>query len=189
MFGIEPNAGMRQAAEASLSGNPSFHSVEATAEATTLPDGSVDLITAFQSFHWFDHAAVPAEFRRIGKPGANLALVWNERSGEGTPFLDGFEALLQEHAREYKMVGHRKFSPSDLEPFFGGGMRVARFSNAQSFDFDGLRGRLLSSSYAPERGDPQHEPMMAALRGLFERTQVAGKVEFRYDTQVYYGPL
>ena len=66
---------------------------------------------------------------------------------------------------------------------------VALFANRQTFDFAGLEGRLMSSSYAPEAGHPQYEPMIAGLRDLFERHQRAGKVVFPYRTLVYFGQL
>lgn len=47
----------------------------APAEASGLPDHAVDLITAAQAAHWFDLDAFYAEARRVGKPGAVLALV------------------------------------------------------------------------------------------------------------------
>ena len=63
------------------------------------------------------------------------------------------------------------------------------FPNRQSFDYAGFEGRLMSSSYAPESGDPQHEPMIAGLRSLFERHNRAGKVLFPYRTLVYFGRM
>jgi hypothetical protein len=66
--------------------------------------------------------------------------------------------------------------------------------NSQSFDFAGLRGRLLSSSYAPAADDPRHEPMLAALKQLFDEHATAGPsaekvARFDYDTEIYYGRL
>ena len=52
-----------------------------------------------------------------------------------------------------------------------------------------LRGRLLSSSYAPAAGHPKHEPMLAELRRIFDRHAENGRVRFEYDTHVYYGQL
>src|SRR5262249_25402422 len=51
---VEPNREMREAAEASLVGYRGFRSVDGTAEATTLPDASVDWVVAAQAFHWFE---------------------------------------------------------------------------------------------------------------------------------------
>src|SRR5215213_9046102 len=54
VFAIEPNRQMREAAESLLKGYPNFHSIDASAEATTMPDKSMDLIIAAQAFHWFN---------------------------------------------------------------------------------------------------------------------------------------
>ena len=51
VLGIEPNRAMREAGEQLLRGDNRFVSIAATAEATTLPDHSVDFIAAGQSFH------------------------------------------------------------------------------------------------------------------------------------------
>src|SRR5438309_4282171 len=69
VWGVEPNAAMRAAAERGLTEWPKFHGVAGTAEQTGLPDGSVELVTAFQAFHWFDPGTARREFARILKPG------------------------------------------------------------------------------------------------------------------------
>jgi ubiquinone/menaquinone biosynthesis C-methylase UbiE len=48
----------------------------APAEHCGLPAASVDLVTVAQALHWFDVPAFYAEARRVGRPGALLA-VWN----------------------------------------------------------------------------------------------------------------
>ena len=68
VFGVEPNAAMRSAGEHLLQDYLKFTSVDGSAEKTTLPAGSVDLITAGQAFHWFDGPAARKEFVRILKP-------------------------------------------------------------------------------------------------------------------------
>jgi SAM-dependent methyltransferase len=188
VYAVEPNREMRQAAEARLAGYPNFRSVAAAAEETGLPGASVDLIVAGQAFHWFDQARAGEEFRRILRPHGWVALLWNERISGGTEFLDGYEQVLQEHAPEYLKVRHKDLDVSELASFFAGGqMAISRFPNGQSFDLEGLKGRVLSSSYAPEPGDPGHVPMMAALEELFNRTQREGRVDFLYETRIYYG--
>src|SRR4030095_7756801 len=69
VFGVEPNAEMRVAGERLLAKYQSFCSIKATAEATALPDSSIDFIVVGQAFHWFDHDATKLEFRRILKAG------------------------------------------------------------------------------------------------------------------------
>ena len=76
------------------------------------------------------------------------------------------------------MIG-RFFGANDYEQ--------AAFPNRQVFDWEGLKGRLLSSSYAPESGHPRHVPMLEALNALFSKYQTDGKVVFEYDTLVDYG--
>lgn len=189
VFGVEPNDRMRVAAEAALHGYPRFVSVPGSAEETTLPAGSVDLVVAGQAFHWFDTARARAEALRIGRAGAWGALLWNERPLEPPPFLVEYEALLHKHAAEYARISASRADERRMREFFGGTMELRTFPNQQIFDFEGLKGRLMSSSYAPEPGHAQHEPMMAALRALFERHATGGTVVFPYRTLVYYGQL
>ena len=58
-----------------------------------------------------------------------------------------------------------------------------------SLDYVGLEGRLLSSSYAPRPGHPEHEPMLKELRALFERYQCNGEIVFPYETRVYFAQI
>lgn len=190
---VEPNAAMRQAALAWLGGNPRFRAVDGRAEATTLDDGAVDLVSAAQAFHWFDQDAVKPEWRRIlrrhadGKPGL-VAVYWNSRRLAGTPFLEGYERLLLDHGLDYSSVSERYGDDERMRRWFGAGFRgMARFPHGQRLDLEALRGRLLSSSYAPRAGHPRHAPMLAALEELFARTAVDGRVDFDYDTRIFVG--
>lgn len=189
VFAVEPNAPMRAAAESWLRGYPNFHSVVGSAEATTLAAGSVDLLVAGQAFHWFDPARARAEALRVLRAAAWAALLWNERPVEATPFLADYEALLLEHAAEYARITASRADPSTMRAFFGEGMELATFPNEQILDFEGLKGRLMSSSYAPEPGQPQYEPIMALLREVFDRHQRGGRIVMPYRTLVYFAQL
>ncbi len=190
VFGVEPNKEMREAAELLLKDQPRFVSVDGTAEATTLPAASIDLVTAAQAFHWFKREQAGLEFRRIARPGAWAAILWNTRLSEETPFLAAYEELLKRYAKEYSAVDHRNVSAEAVAAFFAPShSEFASFHNSQQFEFEGLAGRLLSSSYAPNSDDPNHAPMMQDLRRLFDERQKDGKVEFLYRTEVYCGRL
>jgi len=185
---VEPIPAMRQAAIAALGGHPRFAAVDGRAEATHLPDASVALVSAAQAFHWFDRRTVKAESRRILRPGGLVAVYWNFRRTSGSPFLEGYERLLREHAPEYAQVAGRYPDEAAMARWFGAGLRgMATFPNTQRLDLDALRGRLLSSSYAPRAGDPRHGPMMEALEALFASTAVDGRVDFDYDTRIHVG--
>jgi SAM-dependent methyltransferase len=185
--GIEPNAPMREAAERLLTEYPGFTSVDATAQATTLSDGSVDLILAAQAFHWFAGAETRAEFSRILKPGGLIALLWNVRQVDTTPFLRDYEALLLEYGTDYNTVRHETIDSRVLDGFFSGGYALHSFVNQQVFDYESLRGRLLSSSYAPAAGQPRHKEMITELERIFALHQQNGTVSIDYATEVYLG--
>jgi len=193
LWAVEPNAEMRAAAEARLAEEPRFHSVEGTAEATTLPSASVDLVAAGQAFHWFDVERTRAEFARILRPApagrAQVALFWNSRLTDASPFLRAYEDLLQRFGTDYAEIDHTKIGPDKLVPFFGGAFEKRTFPNHQELDYEGLEGRLLSSSYVPAPGHPDHEPMLKALRQIFDQHQEAGRVRLLYDTELFLGRL
>jgi SAM-dependent methyltransferase len=190
VYGVEPNREMREAGERLLAEYGQFVSVEGTAEQTTLEDASADFVTAGQAYHWFEAEAARSEFRRILRPDGWVVLVWNDRRNDSTPFLERYERLLHQWAPEYHAVDHKQIGEDALLAFYGpGGFRRATYPNRQLFDYAGLQGRLLSSSYAPEAGHPNHEPMLAALRELYSAHQRNGTVAFEYDTLVYYGHL
>lgn len=189
LFAVEPNEPMRHAAEARLGEHPAFHSVAGSAEATGLAPASVDLAIAFQAFHWFDVARTRAELDRILVPGGHVALVWNARRAGGTPLLGDYEALLQRFGTDYRQVGHRGLSRERLAELFGGPFAHHRFDNHQDLDLDGLRARLLSSSYVPAAGHPDHAPMLVELERIFRAHAVAGRVRLEYDVDLYLGAL
>lgn len=190
VFGIEPNKEMREAGERLLADYDGFTSVAASAEDTTLPDNSIDIVTASQAFHWFDRARAKQEFLRILKPGGWVALIWNDRQTTTTPFLVAYEQLLQTYSTDYKVVNHKELDPGSISSFFmPGNFNLKTFENTQHFDFESLRGRLLSSSYSPEEGHPNHETILEKLREIFSRHNADGKVAFQYETMVYYGRL
>lgn len=189
VFGVEPNAEMRKAGEEFLKSYPKFTSVAGTAEATNLRDHSVDLVTAAQAAHWFDRPRARAEFLRILKPKGWVALLWNERLTDSTPFLRAYEHLLLTYGTDYKEVRHER-TTAEIQDFFAPApYREKVFKSEQVFDYEGMEGRLLSSSYTPEPGHKNYEPMLKAMREIFEEHQVNGQVVLEYDTRVFYGIL
>ena len=189
VFGVEPNPDMRKAGEELLSRYPGFASVAGTAEATTLADHSVDIITAAQAAHWFDREKARREFTRILKPGGWVVLLWNERRTDSTPFLRDYEKLLLTHGTDYQDVRHEHTTAAIAEFFAPSSFEARLFENRQEFDYPALEGRLLSSSYTPQPGHPNYAPMLRELRRIFDAHQVESRVSFEYNTRVYYGRL
>jgi SAM-dependent methyltransferase len=194
VYGVEPNAEMRAAGDQLLSDYPKFHSVAAAAEATALPDASVDIVVTGQAFHWFDPQAARTEFARIlrasGRFDGWVSVVWNERRIESSPLLRDYEVLLRKYSTDYAQVSAKYPEDKRMADFFAlGEFRQRTFTNEQIFDFEGLRGRLLSSSYSPPQGHPNHEPMLAELRRIFDAHNQNGRVRIEYTTHLYYGCL
>ena len=189
VFGIEPNAEMRTAGERALAKYSKFSSIDATAEATTLPDQSVDFIVAGQAFHWFEREKAGAEFSRILKPAGWVVLIWNGFFVESSPLMAAYQELVLRHGTDYLEVS-RELDHSDIASFFApGSCKLAHFNFQQTFDYQGLEGRLLSSSFVPEPNHPSYEPMLVDLRDIFDAHQKDGRVAFEYETEVYYGQL
>lgn len=189
VYAVEPNDAMRAAAENLLGEFPDFVSVSGTAEATTLAATSVDLVTAAQAFHWFDAVRAKAEFARILKPGGWVALLWNRRKVDTTPFLREIEGILRTYGTDYA-DGVAEFPREEsIEKFFPRGFDTKIFKHEQVFDYEGLRGRMLSASYVPLAGHPNHTPMFDALRHAFDRYNTNGTVAIEYDTVIYYSQL
>jgi SAM-dependent methyltransferase len=189
VFGVEPNAEMRLAGERLLAAFPNFTSIAGTAEATTLSDHSVDFVTAAQAAHWFDRKESRSEFVRILKLGGWLALLWNERVTDSTKFLRDYEQLLLTYGTDYQDIRHEHTTDEVNEFFDPAPFQERVFEMRQEFDYAGIEGRLLSSSYAPGPEHPQHAPMLRELRRIFDACAVNGRAAFDYKTRLYFGQL
>ena len=187
--GVEPNELMREAAEEFLRDFPNFKAIDGTAENTTLFDNSIDFVVAAQAFHWFDETNTRREFKRILKDGGFVVLLWNERQLDSTAFLRGYENLLIEFGTDYERIRHDNISKETLRNFFQTDFRQAIFRNAQTVDFDGLRGRMLSASYVPSKDNPRFAEMLKNLESLFAEHAESGKIHILYDTKVFYGRI
>ncbi|MFX0166111.1 MAG: class I SAM-dependent methyltransferase [Candidatus Hodarchaeota archaeon] len=184
VYGIEPNNDMRNAAENLLKNYPDFISIDGSAEKTGLKNGSIDLITAGQAFHWFNVKQAKKEFKRILKPNGYVALIWNNRRKTGKGFSSHYEEFILKYGTDYKQV--RK-TEKNVDEFFQ--YKKSVFYNYQDLDFNGLKGRLLSVSYIPLEGGPNYEKMLDELKMIFEENMKNGRVRIEYDTEIYYGKL
>jgi SAM-dependent methyltransferase len=188
-FGVEPNAEMRTAGERLLAAFPNFTSIAGTAEATTLADHSVDFVTAAQAAHWFDRQGARREFVRILKPGGWLVLLWNERVTDSTAFLRDYEQLLLKYGTDYQEIRHER-TTDEINQFFDPAPYCERvFDMHQEFDYAGIEGRLLSSSYAPGPDHAQHGAMLKELGQIFDVHARNGRATFEYKTRVYFGKI
>ena len=177
VFAIEPNAAMRAAAAAD--GRIAW--IDGTAERTTLADRSVDVVTAFQAWHWVDGPLATAEARRVVRPGGRLAVVYNERDER-----DPFSAAYGEIVRRYATDATEQRRAAALAQALGiDPARTTRqeFGHEQTLDRAGVHARAESSSYLPQRG-PAAAAMHAEIDALLDRFAVSASRELRLITIV-----
>lgn len=191
VFAVEPNEAMRRAAEEQLGADRRFHSLPGTAEETGLPTASVELVTAAQAFHWFDRQRARLEVARILTPRGLVAIIWNERRTDADAFACAYETFLAERGVDYGQVRQRwdGLRVQPVREFLGGEPDVVSLPSQQELDWDGLRGRALSSSYTPGEGHPERSRFVEELGGLFERFAVRGRVLIHYTSWLYLGRL
>ena len=191
VFGIEPNIDMRNAAELFLKKYQKFHSIDGSAECTNMEENSINIITVGQAFHWFDQITARKEFKRILKPEGFVVIIWNNRKRSGSPFLEAYEDLLVTYGTDYRKISDLQI---DFEKFYGIGKNSERhlrevFENYQLLNYPGLKGRLLSTSYAPLNDHPNYNNMIMELEKIFNENNQNGLVRFEYETEVYCGKL
>jgi len=189
VIGVEPNDAMRESGDRFLATYPRYRSVKGTAEATGLPDRCAQLAVAGQAFHWFDPPLARTEALRLLVPGGWAALMWNDREITGDPFAEGYERLCHRFGRDYDRIRARHVDPEALAEFFGRVPGMAEFAHVRRLDFATMAALASSASYLPAPGTPQHEPLMAALRLLFDASSSNGMIALRYRLRVHYAPL
>lgn len=185
---IEPNPDMFQVLEAKSATTSLLTAVQATAEDSTLPDASMSLITAGQSFHWFDQRRFREECRRVLRPGGRVALLWNSRRRED-PFTQATADVFRRHISDFPgFSGDHKVSEQDFDAFFEpDGYEYREFAHDQMLTVDEFLGRNLSATYAPREGDPAHAPLIADLRRLFDEHREDDVVRFPLTTRLFLG--
>lgn len=189
VIAVEPNKEMLDKAIELLGAFPGFIANNGTAEQTGLESASIDAIIAGQAFHWFDALKAKTEFKRVLKSGGITALIWNERR-TGSDFEIEYDALIIKHARDYAQVDHRNIAKEHIAAFFSPArVHLEVFANQQIFDFEGLKGRLLSSSYMPALHEEGYDAMLEDLKSLFDKHQSKGAITINYDTKLYVGEL
>jgi SAM-dependent methyltransferase len=173
VIAVEPVKAMRRAIGLGL------EAVEGTAEAIPLPDGSVDLVTVGQAFHWFDGDAALAEIHRVLRPGGSLALFWNVRRLED-PIQAAIEKLIQPHCENIPRHRTGAWREAFARTRLFGPLEKTSFPHEQLLDADGLALRVGSISAIAALREAERSQLLGTIRSL------AGKdrVRLRYVCEV-----
>lgn len=177
VLAIEPNAEMREACLHLHQDNAALSTVDGTAEATGLPNASVDAIAVGRALHWFDLEATLPEFRRILRPHGWVIIVAFGRSKEGREENIAYEEFLRPFTKEGEGTRVTYAVYQRLRDYFHGGeFHNKEIPGEMSLDWESLRGLTLSLSHAPLPGTPQFAPFEASLSRYFDKYQQNGKV-------------
>ncbi len=182
VIAVEPNAEMRGA----IQKNGKIEVSDGTAEDTNLPDASVDLVTCFQAFHWFNPELALIEFHRILKQKGRLAVAWNNR--------DKTDELINEYSNLVRAISENHPAESRMEsvkPLFKTqlftNIRESNFIYQQELDLNGFIGRAMSVSYLPHEGE-KHEQLITGLKNIYHKySNERGLIYMSYRTSVYLG--
>jgi len=190
VYAVEPNGPMREVAERTLGAHSGFHSVDARASGSGLPDASARLVAASQAFHWFDREGVDAEFRRLLPEDGWLGLLWNSHVTSPGTFTADYEDVLATFGQAYRRVTSSEQIEAELEAFYRDpSLERTTWPNPMEYDWETVLGRARSSSYAPLPGTTEFVAFEDALRRAFDAHQRAGVVTFDYLTALYTGRL
>lgn len=104
------------------------------------------------------------------------------------PLVADYEKLITEYGSDYCSSNASKFNHTVTAEFFAPfSMSEAEFPNKQEFNWEGFKGRLLSSSYSLREGDNRYLDMLMALELVFNRYEKHGIITFSYKTKIYFG--
>ncbi len=188
IYAVEPNRQMRQFAEELLSNHINYVSLAASAENTTLADASVDIITAAESYHWFDNEATIKEFKRILKPNGYVFLFWNVFAGD--EYENEMNAI-SDFYRSTKHLGRSRIPHEQraISLFGEKDYEKAEFDNSILQDFDSFCGGWLSTSFAPDKGTDDYIKFCEKAKMLFDKYAIDGKIHSTIKTVCYWGKL
>jgi SAM-dependent methyltransferase len=159
--------------------------IDGTAEAIPMEDGSAALVTVAQAFHWFDLDRALPEIHRVLRPGGRLALVWNMRDLED-PVQRGVEALLARHRGRLDAQREGKWrAPLAASPLFGT-PDTAEFRYEQQFNVDDLVDRVRSTSFVAAMAEEERRPLLDEVRELV--ADCDEPFPFSYVTEVLLSP-
>lgn len=179
VIAVEPLGEMRAKLEEVL---PGVESLDGTAEEIPLPDGSVDVVTCAQAFHWFNLELAVPELARVLADDGVLVLVWNTRD-----LGDSLQAAIEMLLGPARGAVSVQFDlgwlpPLEASPGFGSVERRT-FEFAQLVTREGVVDRVASTSFVAAKPQGEREVLLGQVRGL-----VAGREEpfsFPYQTEVF----
>ena len=162
IFAVEPNRDMRETLANALTIYPNVKVVNGSAECTTLPDNSTDVIVCAQALNWFNIRSFRAECRRIGKIGCIAIVIYNRVPG----------------------INKELRNKQSTDAFFSK-PTVKEFANPIMYDSEKWLLYMSSHAGVPLPDEAGYSEYVAEVNALFERESVGGLLRLDVVTNVF----
>lgn len=162
VFAVEPNADMRKQLAITLAYFSNIKIIDGTAETTTLPDHSVDILTVAHALHWFNLDAFRTECCRIVKPGGLVMAIYKLTPGGGMIHL----------------------SKKTTDAFFTN-PTTWEFPNPMEYTRENWLAYIASQEEYPLATDPRYDAHIEAINAAFDRDSVDGLLSCNRVTKIY----
>lgn len=185
---VEPNADMVDILRQNMGqGSDLFAEiVNASAEDTGIPAGTIDLVTAAQAFHWFDKEKFKAECERILTQGGYMAIIWNTHGKN--EFRYERDRIFDKYCgQSNSMKGSTTEGDKLLRTGYFSEMEFFRMDNNMSMNEEQFIGYSVSHSYSIKADNANYEKFVDELRNAFAKFQHGGIAEFPQETECYLG--
>lgn len=162
VFAVEPNADMRKQLAITLAPFSNVKIINGTAETTTIPNQSIDILTVAHALHWFNLDEFRLECRRIVKPGGLVMAIYNLTPGG-------------------EMI---HISKKTTDVFFTNPMTWA-FPNPMEYTRENWLAYIASQDDYPLPTDPGYDVHISAVNAGFDRDSVDGLLKINRVTKIY----
>ena len=176
VIGVDPDGRLLdQARRLDVAASATVEYKIGSAEAIPLPDGVADVVSAGQSWHWFDGPKAAMEFSRITKPRAQVVVAYFSWLPLPGNVVEATERLIMKHNRNWGFGGGNGFDLGSLPH-----LQTVGFSRIETFSYDldvqytseAWRGRIRASagvgaSLAPAKVEAFDAELARLLEGSF----------------------
>ena len=177
---VEPSSEMLAQLVAAV---PGATALQGSAESVPLADGSADVVTAAQAFHWFDQPVALREIARVLRPGGRLALVWNARD-DAEPWVAEFTDTVVASS-VFRKGGIDATTAAVGESRLYGPVERATFAHVQTLRRDELVELVRSRSECAVLPDEERMPVLERTEALFDAHAVDGRLLMPYVTECF----
>jgi ubiquinone/menaquinone biosynthesis C-methylase UbiE len=181
---VEPLEAMLEQLRAAA---PGATAVVGSAESIPVPDGSADVVTAAQAFHWFDRPVALREIARVLRPGGRIALVWNARDDREEWVAEFTDTIVGRSV--FREGGVLAATASIDESGLYGPVERATFDHVQTLGRSELVELVRSRSDCAVLSEEERRPVLEHVEALFDVHATDGTLAMPYVTECFRAPL